>query len=166
MIDEAVRAAKQAVLVVPVVGWSQGMAHEAIQSYQYHRSRRSARLNHRSRSRGKPLVLVLMNGEPLALAKERSGNLIRFWNWRFCAPGRKAAALVPMCCLAITTRQANFRYLLPVRWDRIPIHATISIRDARIILKSQTNTPHVILTKRMALSIRLVTVELHHIYGV
>ena len=45
MIDEAVNAAKQSDVVVAVVGEAQGMAHEA-------------------------LVLVLMNGRPLALVKE------------------------------------------------------------------------------------------------
>ena len=49
MIDEAVQTAKQSDVVVAVVGEAQGMAHEAT---------------------GKPLVLVLMNGRPLALVKE------------------------------------------------------------------------------------------------
>ena len=62
MIDEAVAAAKQSDVVVAVVGEAQGMAHEA--------SSRQRALISALKATGKPLVLVLMNGRPLALVKE------------------------------------------------------------------------------------------------
>lgn len=155
MIDEAVQAAKQADVVVAVVGESQGMAHEASSRTNITIPQSQRDLITALKATGKPLVLVLMNGRPLALVK-KINRPMRFW--RPGLPGRKAATPLPMCCLAITTRQANFRYPSRVRWDKFRSITAISIRDARIILKSQTNTPHVILTKRMARSIRLVTV--------
>lgn len=53
---------------------------------------------------GKPLVLVLMNGRPLALVKEIS-RLMRFWKPGL--RGLKAVMQLPMYCLAITTRPAS-----------------------------------------------------------
>lgn len=155
MIDEAVQAAKQADVVVAVVGESQGMAHEASSRTNITIPQSQRDLITALKATGKPLVLVLMNGRPLALVK-KINRPMRFW--RPGLPGRKAATPLPMCCLAITTRQANCRSPSRVRWDKFRSITAISIRDARIILKSQTNTPHVILTKRMARSIRLVTV--------
>lgn len=155
MIDEAVQAAKQADVVVAVVGESQGMAHEASSRTNITIPQSQRDLITALKATGKPLVLVLMNGRPLALVKEINKPM-RFW--RPGLPGRKAATPLPMCCLAITTRQANCRSPSRVRWDKFRSIIAISIRDARIILKSQTNTPHAILTKRMARSIRLVTV--------
>lgn len=155
MIDEAVQAAKQADVVVAVVGESQGMAHEASSRTNITIPQSQRDLITALKATGKPLVLVLMNGRPLALVK-KINRPMRFW--RPGLPGRKAATPLPMCCLAITTRQANCRSPSRVRWDKFRSITAISIRDARIILKSQTNTPHAILTKRMARSIRLVTV--------
>lgn len=155
MIDEAVQAAKQADVVVAVVGESQGMAHEASSRTNITIPQSQRDLITALKATGKPLVLVLMNGRPLALVK-KINRPMRFW--RPGLPGRKAATPLPMCCLAITTRQANCRSPSRVRWDKFRSITAISIRDARIILKSQTNTPHVILTKQMARSIRLVTV--------
>lgn len=155
MIDEAVQAAKQADVVVAVVGESQGMAHEASSRTDITIPQSQRDLITALKATGKPLVLVLMNGRPLALVKEdQQADAILETG----LPGRKAATPLPMCCLAITTRQANCRSPSRVRWDKFRSITAISIRDARIILKSQTNTPHAILTKRMARSIRLVTV--------
>nr|WP_323740674.1 glycoside hydrolase family 3 C-terminal domain-containing protein [Salmonella enterica] len=104
---------------------------------------------------GKPLVLVLMNGRPLALVKEDQQADAILETWFAGTEGGNAIADVlfgdynPSGKLPISFR---------VRWDKFRSITAISIRDARIILKSQTNTPHVILTKRMARSIRLVTV--------
>lgn len=156
MIDEAVQAAKQADVVVAVVGESQGMAHEASSRTNITIPQSQRDLITALKATGKPLVLVLMNGRPLALVKEDQ-QADAILETRVCR-GRKAATPLPMCCLAITTRQANCRSPSRVRWDKFRSITAISIRDARIILKSQTNTPHVILTKRMARSIRLVTV--------
>lgn len=53
---------------------------------------------------GKPLVLVLMNGRPLALVKEdQQADAILETGLR----GLKAVMQLPMYCLAITTRPAS-----------------------------------------------------------
>lgn len=70
MIDEAVQAAKQADLVVAVVGESQGMAHEASSRTNITIPQSQRDLITALKATGKPLVLVLMNGRPLALVKE------------------------------------------------------------------------------------------------
>jgi beta-glucosidase len=78
MIDEAVAAAKQSDVVVAVVGEAQGMAHEAsdITLPQSQRNLIAA-----LKATGKPLVLVLMNGRPLALVKEdqQADALLETW---------------------------------------------------------------------------------------
>ncbi|EGB3622193.1 beta-glucosidase BglX [Salmonella enterica] len=70
MIDEAVLAAKQADVVVAVVGESQGMAHEASSRTNITIPQSQRDLITALKATGKPLVLVLMNGRPLALVKE------------------------------------------------------------------------------------------------
>ncbi len=70
MIDEAVQAAKQADVVVAVVGESQGMAHEASSRTNITIPQSQRDLITALKATGKPLVLVLMNGRPLALVKE------------------------------------------------------------------------------------------------
>ncbi|EAO5819026.1 beta-glucosidase BglX [Salmonella enterica] len=70
MIDEAVQAAKQADVVVAVVGESQGMAHEASSRTDITIPQSQRDLITALKATGKPLVLVLMNGRPLALVKE------------------------------------------------------------------------------------------------
>ncbi|MBK4714170.1 MULTISPECIES: beta-glucosidase BglX [Tenebrionibacter/Tenebrionicola group] len=70
MIDEAVAAAKQADAVVAVVGEAQGMAHEASSRTDITLPQSQRDLIAALKATGKPLVLVLMNGRPLALVKE------------------------------------------------------------------------------------------------
>jgi beta-glucosidase len=82
MIDEAVNAAKQSDVVVAVVGEAQGMAHEASSRTDITIPQSQRDLIAALKATGKPLVLVLMNGRPLALVKEdqqadaNSGNLV------------------------------------------------------------------------------------------
>lgn len=70
MIDEAVNAAKQSDVVVAVVGEAQGMAHEASSRTDITIPQSQRDMIAALKATGKPLVLVLMNGRPLALVKE------------------------------------------------------------------------------------------------
>jgi len=70
MIDEAVKAANDADVVVAVVGESQGMAHEASSRTDITIPRSQQDLIAALKATGKPLVLVLMNGRPLAMVKQ------------------------------------------------------------------------------------------------
>lgn len=81
MIDEAVQAAKQADVVVAVVGESQGMAHEASSRTNITIPQSQRDLITALKATGKPLVLVLMNGRPLALVKEdqQADAILEIW---------------------------------------------------------------------------------------
>lgn len=70
MIKEAVSAAKQADVVVAAVGEAQGMAHEASSRSDITLPAAQRRLLEALKATGKPLVIVLMNGRPLALQWE------------------------------------------------------------------------------------------------
>ena len=70
MIDEAVKAANDADVVVAVVGESQGMAHEASSRTDITIPQSQQDLIAALKASGKPLVLVLMNGRPLAMVKQ------------------------------------------------------------------------------------------------
>ncbi|TKI07429.1 beta-glucosidase BglX [Martelella alba] len=70
MIDEAVKVARRADVIVAAVGESQGMAHEASSRSHITIPDCQERLIAALKSTGKPLVLVLMNGRPLALVHE------------------------------------------------------------------------------------------------
>ncbi|HEY0294374.1 MAG TPA: beta-glucosidase BglX, partial [Bordetella sp.] len=70
MVKEAVEAARQADVVVAAVGESQGMAHEASSRSDITLPPVQVRLLEALKATGKPLVIVLMNGRPLALVRE------------------------------------------------------------------------------------------------
>ncbi|MBF8779655.1 beta-glucosidase BglX [Pseudomonas fulva] len=71
LIDEAVKAARQADVVVAVVGESRGMSHESSSRTSLEIPATQRELIKALKATGKPLVLVLMNGRPLSLAWER-----------------------------------------------------------------------------------------------
>ncbi|NWC63774.1 beta-glucosidase BglX [Cedecea sp. P7760] len=81
MIDEAVNTAKNADVVVAVVGEAQGMAHEASSRTNLTLPQSQRDLITALKATGKPLVLVLMNGRPLALVKEdqQADALLEAW---------------------------------------------------------------------------------------
>ncbi|EHD20960.1 MULTISPECIES: beta-glucosidase BglX [Brenneria] len=81
MIDEAVRAARQADVVVAVVGEAAGMAHEASSRSNIDLPQSQRDLIAALKATGKPLVLVLMNGRPLALVREdqQADALLETW---------------------------------------------------------------------------------------
>ncbi|WCG84320.1 beta-glucosidase BglX [Pectobacterium sp. A5351] len=81
MIDEAVEAAKKADVVVAVVGEAAGMAHEASSRSNIDLPQSQRDLIAALKATGKPLVLVLMNGRPLALVREdqQADALLETW---------------------------------------------------------------------------------------
>ncbi|RLM29092.1 beta-glucosidase BglX [Brenneria salicis] len=81
MIDEAVQAAKQADVVVAVVGEAAGMAHEASSRSNIDLPQSQRDLITALKATGKPLVVVLMNGRPLALVREnqQADALLETW---------------------------------------------------------------------------------------
>lgn len=70
MIDEAVKAAKQADVIVAAVGESRGMSHESSSRTDLQIPASQRELIKALKATGKPLVLVLMNGRPLSLLEE------------------------------------------------------------------------------------------------
>ncbi|MBD8491750.1 beta-glucosidase BglX [Pseudomonas syringae] len=70
MIDEAVQVAQGADVIVAVVGESRGMSHESASRSTLYIPGRQRDLIKALKATGKPLVLVLMNGRPLALGEE------------------------------------------------------------------------------------------------
>ncbi len=107
MIDEAVQTAKQSDVVVAVVGEAQGMAHEASSRTDITIPQSQRDLIAALKATGKPLVLVLMNGRPLALVKEDQ-QADAILETLVCGYGRGVMRL-PMYCLAITTRPVSYR---------------------------------------------------------
>ncbi|CAH0319612.1 beta-glucosidase BglX [Pseudomonas mediterranea] len=71
LIDEAVKAARQADVVVAAVGESRGMSHESSSRTDLHIPASQRELIKALKATGKPLVLVLMNGRPLSLLEEQ-----------------------------------------------------------------------------------------------
>jgi beta-glucosidase len=71
MIDEAVRAARDADVIVAAVGESRGMSHESSSRTSLDLPQSQRDLIVALKATGKPLVLVLMNGRPLALQREQ-----------------------------------------------------------------------------------------------
>ncbi|EJL02115.1 MULTISPECIES: beta-glucosidase BglX [Pseudomonas] len=71
LIDEAVKAAKDADVVVAAVGESRGMSHESSSRTELNIPASQRELIKALKATGKPLVLVLMNGRPLSLLDEQ-----------------------------------------------------------------------------------------------
>lgn len=71
MITEAVQAAQQADVIVAAVGEARPMSHESASRTSLAIPEVQRNLIKALKATGKPLVLVLMNGRPLALAEER-----------------------------------------------------------------------------------------------
>ncbi|MCU4119436.1 beta-glucosidase BglX [Variovorax sp. N23] len=71
MIDEAVAAARQSDVIVAAVGEARGMSHESSSRTSLDLPQSQRDLVTALKATGKPLVLVLMNGRPLALQREQ-----------------------------------------------------------------------------------------------
>jgi beta-glucosidase len=70
LIDEAVKAAQQADVIVAAVGESRGMSHESSSRTDLNIPGNQRELIRALKATGKPLVLVLMNGRPLSILEE------------------------------------------------------------------------------------------------
>ncbi|WP_426151875.1 beta-glucosidase BglX [Pseudomonas sp. DC3000-4b1] len=70
MIDEALKAAAKADVIIAAVGESRGMSHESASRTTLAIPAPQRALLAALRATGKPLVLVLMNGRPLSLVQE------------------------------------------------------------------------------------------------
>lgn len=70
MIDEAVKAAQKADVIVAAVGESRGMSHESSSRTDLNIPSNQRDLIKALKATGKPLVLVLMNGRPLTILEE------------------------------------------------------------------------------------------------
>jgi len=81
MVKEAVGAARQADVIVAAVGEAQGMAHEASSRSDIVIPPVQQRLLKALKATGKPLVVVLMNGRPLALnwEAENADAMLETW---------------------------------------------------------------------------------------
>ncbi|KAA9000609.1 beta-glucosidase BglX [Affinibrenneria salicis] len=81
LLDEALVAARQADVVVAVVGEARGMAHEASSQAKLTLPDSQRKLIAALKATGKPLVLVLMNGRPLSLVSEdqQADALLETW---------------------------------------------------------------------------------------
>lgn len=81
MIDEAVKAAQQADVIVAAVGESRGMSHESSSRTDLNLPANQRELIKALEATGKPLVLVLMNGRPLTILEEseRADAILETW---------------------------------------------------------------------------------------
>ncbi|CAI8837670.1 beta-D-glucoside glucohydrolase, periplasmic [Pseudomonas sp. IT-P258] len=81
LIDEAVKAAKNADVVVAAVGESRGMSHESSSRTDLNIPENQRELIRALKATGKPLVLVLMNGRPLTILeeKEQADAILETW---------------------------------------------------------------------------------------
>lgn len=81
MIDEAVRAAREADVIVAAVGESRGMSHESSSRTSLTLPASQQALLEALAATGKPLVVVLMNGRPLQLGwvREHADAVLETW---------------------------------------------------------------------------------------
>lgn len=81
MIEEAVKAARAADVVVVAVGESRGMSHEASSRTSLALPGEQETLLKALKTTGKPLVVVLMNGRPLTVnwAKDNADAMLEAW---------------------------------------------------------------------------------------
>ncbi|WQG58606.1 beta-glucosidase BglX [Pseudomonas sp. RTB3] len=92
MIDEAVKAAKDADVVVAAVGESRGMSHESSSRTDLNIPQSQRDLIKALKATGKPLVLVLMNGRPLTLVEEQKQADAMLETWFTGTEGGNAIA--------------------------------------------------------------------------
>jgi beta-glucosidase len=92
MIDEAVKVAQQSDVVVAVVGESRNMSHEAASRVDLVLPGRQRDLIKALKATGKPLVIVLMNGRPLALGEENKLADAMLETWFLGTEGGNALA--------------------------------------------------------------------------
>ncbi|MBV4483996.1 beta-glucosidase BglX [Pseudomonas sp. SWRI153] len=92
LIDEAVKAAKEADVVVAAVGESRGMSHESSSRTELNIPETQRELIRALKATGKPLVLVLMNGRPLTILEENQSADAILETWFSGTEGGNAIA--------------------------------------------------------------------------
>lgn len=92
LIDEAVKAAKDADVVVAAVGESRGMSHESSSRTDLNIPQTQRELIRALKATGKPLVLVLMNGRPLTILEENQSADAILETWFSGTEGGNAIA--------------------------------------------------------------------------
>ncbi|CAI8899255.1 beta-D-glucoside glucohydrolase, periplasmic [Pseudomonas sp. IT-347P] len=92
LIDEAVKAAKDADVIVAAVGESRGMSHESSSRTDLNIPETQRELIRALKATGKPLVLVLMNGRPLTLLEENQSADAILETWFSGTEGGNAIA--------------------------------------------------------------------------
>jgi beta-glucosidase len=92
LIDEAVKAAKDADIVVAAVGESRGMSHESSSRTDLNIPENQRELIRALKATGKPLVLVLMNGRPLTILEENQSADAILETWFSGTEGGNAIA--------------------------------------------------------------------------
>ncbi|SDT43253.1 beta-glucosidase [Pseudomonas sp. Z003-0.4C(8344-21)] len=92
LIDEAVKAAKDADVVVAAVGESRGMSHESSSRTDLNIPETQRELIRALKATGKPLVLVLMNGRPLTILEENQSADAILETWFSGTEGGNAIA--------------------------------------------------------------------------
>ncbi len=92
LIDEAVKAAKDADVIVAAVGESRGMSHESSSRTDLNIPDTQRELIRAWKATGKPLVLVLMNGRPLTILEENQSADAILETWFSGTEGGNAIA--------------------------------------------------------------------------
>ncbi|MFJ4494046.1 beta-glucosidase BglX [Pseudomonas atacamensis] len=92
LIDEAVKAAKDADVIVAAVGESRGMSHESSSRTDLNIPETQRELIRALKATGKPLVLVLMNGRPLTILEENQSADAILETWFSGTEGGNAIA--------------------------------------------------------------------------
>lgn len=92
LIEEAVKAAKDADVIVAAVGESRGMSHESSSRTDLNIPQSQRELIRALKATGKPLVLVLMNGRPLTLLEENQSADAILETWFSGTEGGNAIA--------------------------------------------------------------------------
>ncbi|MDT3312395.1 beta-glucosidase BglX [Pseudomonas sp. rhizo66] len=92
LIEEAVKAAKDADVIVAAVGESRGMSHESSSRTDLNIPETQRELIRALKATGKPLVLVLMNGRPLTILEENQSADAILETWFSGTEGGNAIA--------------------------------------------------------------------------
>ncbi|MFJ2280549.1 beta-glucosidase BglX [Pseudomonas sp. NPDC087803] len=92
LIDEAVKAARDADVIVAAVGESRGMSHESSSRTDLNIPENQRELIRALKATGKPLVLVLMNGRPLTILEENQSADAILETWFSGTEGGNAIA--------------------------------------------------------------------------
>ncbi|UEB97198.1 beta-glucosidase BglX [Pseudomonas sp. HN2] len=92
LIDEALKAAKDADVIVAAVGESRGMSHESSSRTDLNIPQTQRELIRALKATGKPLVLVLMNGRPLTILEENQSADAILETWFSGTEGGNAIA--------------------------------------------------------------------------